>query len=231
MARKKTSTGVRPRKAGDDTYNARRRERRAAERYLKKADKSAGATRDKYRQLAKQHFERALDTYDPSTKQDFSKPMKRLAAELGADINKRRSEFVTGGKREQERQQSQYEKRRKRAIDLSMQATESSMRDSETRSELEARLIMSSEVGKRIMAGLVDVWSDVVSKDKTAEENRAAAQEAIFEYFSTDKWADVIAAIENTVGEVLYKISGQDDFYDTVKTIIQDKVMDNSLIV
>ena len=81
------------------------------------------------------------------------------------------------------------------------------------------------------MAGLVDVWSDVVSKDKTAEENRAAAQKAIFEYFNTDNWADVVAAIENSVGDALYKMSGQDDFYDVVKTTIQDKVMDNTLIV
>ena len=231
MAKRNTSAGARPRKKGDDTYNARRRERRAAERYLKKAEASSGATREKNMQLAKQHFERALDTYDPATKQDFSAPMKRIAAAVGADINKRRSEFITGGDRARKRQIAQFEARREKVIRQSFGATETAMADAESRAEEEARLIMGSDVGKRIMAGLVDVWSDVVSKDKTAEENRAAAQKAIFEYFNTDNWADVVAAIENSVGDALYKMSGQDDFYDVVKTTIQDKVMDNTLIV
>ena len=231
MAKRNTGASARSRKKGDDTYNARRRERRAAERYLKKAESSSGATREKNLQLAKQHFERALDTYDPATKQDFSAPMKRIAAAVGADINKRRGEFATGGDRARKRQIAQFEARREKVIRQSFGATETAMADAERRAEQEARIIMGSDVGKRIMAGLVDVWSDYVSKDKTAEENRAAAQKAIFEYFDTDKWADVVAAIEESVGDALYKMGGQDDFYDVVKTTIQDKVMDNTLIV
>lgn len=230
-AGRKHSADARDFKVGDDTYNARRREYRAAKRYLDKAYESAGATRDKYRQIAREHFENALDTYDPSTKQDFSAPMKRLAAELGADINKRRSEFVTGGKNAQARQQKQFEEQRERRISESLYSTEKAMQDSEIRREREAGILMSGELGRRIMAGLVDVWSDVVSKDNTPAENRRLVEQAVFEYFNVDKWSDVIAALEKSIGESLYKISGNEDFYDVVKTMIQDKVMDNTLIV
>ena len=231
MAARRHSATARDFKAGDDSRNARRREYRAAERYLRQAESSSGATREKMRQLAKGHFERALDTYDPSTKQDFAAPIKRLASEFGVDIYERRRQFADLTTKSQAKAVERYQKQKDFYENRSKEALESERQDPDVLREREALIIMNSEVGKRIMAGLVDKWSHVVSRDKTAEKNREAAQKAIFEYFNTDNWADVVDAIEKSVGESLYKMSGQDDFYDTVKTTIQDKVMDNTLIV
>lgn len=51
-------------KESDSSYNARRREYRSAQRYLKKADENTGAVAEKNRALAKQHLMNALATYD-----------------------------------------------------------------------------------------------------------------------------------------------------------------------
>ena len=86
---------ARNRKAGDTAYNARRREYRAAQRYLKKAHESTGATAERNRALARSHFESALQTYDPNQKQPFSSQIINLAAEFGVDIQGQRADFIT----------------------------------------------------------------------------------------------------------------------------------------
>ena len=230
MAKRKHSESSRDFKKGDDAFNARRRERRAAQRYIDKANKSSGATRNKYLQIAREHYENAMRTYDPTTKQDFAAQMKRIAAELGEDIYKYRKQYENMTGKKQELMRKQYEESRKEQEKQSFEALESKLKDDVFRREKEANIILNSPVGKRIMAGLVDVWSGAISKGNTADENRRLAESAIFEYFNADNWADVISAIEETIGESLYQLTGEDDFYEVVKTLIQTKVAANTLI-
>ena len=84
--RKAGSLSSKARRLGDESTIARKRYYRASERYLKEAEKTSGTTAARYRQLARQNFEDALATYDPTNTQKFSKPMQRLAAEFGYDL-------------------------------------------------------------------------------------------------------------------------------------------------
>ena len=207
--------------AGDAQYNARRREYRAAQRYLKKAYESSGATASKNRALAKAHLENALATYDPSQKQRISAPIVNLAAEFGIDIQGARGEFITS-----------TEAQRKKAVEKSKSSLHGTLTDADKRRELEAQALISNpSIGKRIMGGLVDVWKKAVSKDKSAAENRQAAQDAIFKYFGVDNWADVLDKIKQNAGvDVFATDMSELDAYDIVRIAIQKGVRGNTLI-
>lgn len=211
---------ARKRKAGDTAYNARRREYRAAQRYLKKAHESTGATAERNRALARSHFESALQTYDPNENQRFSSQIINLAAEFGVDIQGQRADFITAD-----------EKKRKRAIERSREALESELKDEKKRAEREAQALISNPaIGKRIMGGLVDVWRDKVKHGQSAEENRKAAQEAIFSYFGVDSWAGVIDKLSQTTGDLLFSIGNELEVYDVVRIQIQKGIIGNTLV-
>lgn len=223
MAKRKHSENSRDFTKGDDVYNARRREVRAAQRYYDEANESSGATRKRNLMLAREHYERALETYAPGNKQKLSAPIRKLGAELGIDTNKRRAEFEAKSEAAQKRELTLYEKKRKTFEERSLETLESNLKDTEYRKEKESKVLLNSIVGKRILAGLVDVWGEYAG-------DREAVTKSIFDYLNVDNWSDVIAKIEKAVGDSLYSVSGEDDFYEIVKTAIQTMVVDNSLI-
>ena len=214
---------------GDTSYNARRRFVRAAQRNLDKAEETTGATAARYRNLAKQDLEKALQTYDKRTNQDFSRPIKDLAASLDVNLKESRQQL-------KQTKDALITKMRNTAISKSVLRLEESLTDSDIRSEEEAKIVFGSPVGQRIVGGLVEKWREPATE--TYEEggelktriNKRKMWEAIYEYFGTDSLAEILKKVEEELGESLYRQGDKDEIYETVKLQIQNKVADNTLV-
>lgn len=224
----KAKTAARARKVGDESTNARKRYYRASERYLKKAEESSGATSKRYRQLAKRNFEDALNTYEPGNTQKYSKPIQRLANEFGVDLESRRQTPLDKA------ELSKRKTRQKFAIAESKNVTETSLRDDDFRREREAQtLFRSSEIGRRILGGYVDVWKDEASyiDPKTGKRKVDSSKifKSLYKYFNVDNLADLVEKVEAEIGDTLYDMGDSDEIYEVVKLQIQNKVLDNDL--
>lgn len=213
----------RARKAGDIATNARKRYYRSAERNLKKAEQSAGATASRYRALARQDFEDALSTYDSGTTQHYSKPIQRLANEFGYDLESGRKNRLSGDSQ-----------RRREIIARSEQAKESSLSDINVRREREARSILNNtKLGRRIMGGTVDIWRDAatyIDEYENLKIDSTKIMPALFEYFEVDNVADLVDKIEEIAGEDLYADDESDRKYENVKLTLQTYVAENALV-
>lgn len=206
-AAKAASTAARAKKTSDSVYNARRRYARKAQRYLKQADQSYGAARERYMSLAKQETERALSTYD---KEPNFKDMSKALREAQARTNAR---FV----------EPANDARRAELVSKSKTSLESNITQ---RREYEGRKIMSSSVGSRIIGALEPIWREyatVTDEGKTKIDWSLAAP-AIFDYMSevtgkpVNDWLGVIEAFEANpeIGGDLYKDPKNELRYDDV---------------
>lgn len=203
-----TAKAARAKKASDEVYNARRRYTRKAERYMKQADSSYGASRERYIELAKREAEKALSTYDKEPSfQKISKGLQRVALETDAQFSKPANDA-----------------QRQKLISRSKRSLESNVKD---RREYEGRAIMSSSVGSRIIAALEPIWRDYASinpETGKTEIDWSAASKAIFEHMSqqtgkpVNDWLGVIEAFEQNpeIGADLYKDPKNDIRYDAV---------------
>lgn len=220
-AKKAAKGAARAKKTGDVATVARKRYYRSAERNLKKAEQSSGATRAKYRQIARQDFEDALATYDKSTTQKFSKPMQRLAREFGVDLEDARAKFKT-----------QTEERVSAMERLSAQTKESALDNAEYRRQREARAVFNSPIGSRIIGGLSDIWRDVATVTRKGKPfiDRNKIFEALLDYFDVDNLADLLDKIEERVGDDLYRSEDKDLDYEVVKLKLQISVQQNALV-
>lgn len=211
---------ARARKKGDDATNARKRERRAAKRYLDRAENASGAARAKYESLARQHFEAAMQTYDPKQKQKLSSDIVNIAARLGIDIQGQRSEFTVS-------KTEKGEKMRERAITESAKSLESYLSDPAKRREEEAKtLLKNRDIAKGIFGGLIDIWKDeasYVDENGETKVDTSRIYEIVFDYFGVDNLADLLDKLEQQIGESLYSASGSDEWYDVTKTVLQTK--------
>lgn len=199
---------ARARRKGDSAYNARRRYTRKAERYMKQADSSYGASRERYIELAKREAEKALSTYEKEPSfQKLSKGLQRVALETNAQFTKPANDA-----------------QRQKLISRSKRSLESNVKD---RREYEGRAIMSSSVGSRIIAALEPIWRDYASinpETGKTEIDWSAASKAIFEHMSQqagkliNDWLGVIEAFEQNpeIGADLYKDPKNDIRYDAV---------------
>lgn len=227
MARRRHSAGAREFKAGDDSTNARKRFYRKSQSYLKKAEESSGATASKYRQLAKQNFEDALNTYEPTNKQKYSKPIRELAEVFGYDLEGHREKRIENEKF--------YKKVQERAIENSVSALKSIEDDPETRRQNEARALLNNDaIGSRILGGLVDVWKDEASVYDDEGNYQGIDNEeilpALFDYFEVDNLADMLEKVEEIIGDKLYADEDSDSMYEAVKILIQTKIVENESI-
>lgn len=200
---------ARAKRKGDSAYNARRRYTRKAERYMKQANASYGASRERYIELAKREAEKALSTYDKEPSfQKLSKGLQRVALETDAQFSKPANDA-----------------RRQEIISRSKRSLESSVED---RREYEGRAIMSSSVGSRIIASLEPIWRQYAEYNpktkKYGVKDWDKVAPKIFEYMSevtgreiTD-WMGVIEAFEQNpeIGADLYKDPKNDIRYDAV---------------
>ena len=193
----KAATGSRAMKAGDLAWNARRRYARQAERYAKRARGASGIEKSRLENLASSALEKALQTYEDPSKAKSSM-ITDLAKELDVRIPTRKPS----------------EKRRSKAIGESEElALESSLSDDETRRELEAQSILSSDIGNRVYGALVDIWKDSDYADRN---------QAIMDYFGADSMADVLQAIEDA-GIDLYADPESMERYQEVRTAISER--------
>ena len=218
---------------GDVSTNARKRYYRASERYLKKAEESSGVTSKRYRQLAKQNFEDALGTYDPANTQKYSKPMQRLAAEFGYDLEGSRQ--LPENKAEAARIVERRQRKQQYLINESRNALESTMSDEQMRKEREAKtLFRSSEIGRRIIGGYVEVWKDEATYiDEATGERKIDTRKifkSLYKYFGVDNLSELVEAVENEIGETLYQMGDTDEIYEVVKLSIQKKIDVNTLV-
>lgn len=212
---------ARARKTGDKFYNARRRYQRAAERNMKKAEQSSGATAARYRQLAKHDLDKALATYDKSTTQNFSKPIQNLADKLGVNLGQQR-------KRLKSMKNEAARKLRETAEEKSTARLAGAIEDEAQRREAEARAVFASGIGSRIIGGLVEVWRDKAVVNGKIDKQKM--MDAIFDYFNVSNVADLLQKVEDSIGELLYQSGDIDELYETVKLTIQSKVADNTLV-
>ena len=205
------------RKPGDIATNARKRYYRAAERYIKQAEKTSGAASARYRELARQNLDDALNTYSQKTTQDFSKPIQKLADQLGVDLQAKRAQLKGKSEGRAEKQRTELIGRSERALS-GVEFTDDEMR------EMQARAILNSPIGKRIIGGTVDIWRDaatVVGEDGQYSVDKTKILPALYEHYEVDNLADLIEAIENEVGETLYSAPDSDEMYETVKLLLQ----------
>lgn len=217
MARAKRPTG-------DLANNARKRYYRDAERYLRQAENSTGATAARYRSMAQKRLNEALNTYTKSTTQNFAKPIQNIANKLGVDLNEARDKLRS-------RSAKQEKQIRSRAIDetRSLYALQGS-RDSETLRQSEARALFNSPIGSRIIGGTVEIWQDkatVTMPDGSTQIDKSKILPALYEYFDVDNLADLLNAIETMSGEDLYKSPDDEAFYESVKITIQTMIAEN----
>lgn len=218
---------------GDTATNARKRFYRAAERYLKQAAGSAGATAARYRELARQKLDDALKTYSKGTTQPFSKPIQKLANTLGVDLNQARQTIKS-------RSDEAAEKIRKEAINLgeeskSFKSLESVKRgrQAETLRQDEARAILNSPIGQRIIGGTVEIWQDAATVRVSETEtkiDKAKILPELYKYFGVDNLADLLEEIEAITGEVLYQQGDREMMYEAAKLTLQNRIAaDNSV--
>lgn len=224
------------RPTGDTATNARKRFYRSAERRLKQAEQAGGATASRLRYLAKLDLQAALKTYSKSTTQKFSKPIQKIANDLGVNLAEERQKI-------KQRSDESANKIREAAIDLS-KGSKSARRlvkreadESQLREE-EATAILNSPIGSRIFGGTVDLWKGKGTVKYIDEEgierekvdlNRVYP--ILFEYFKVDNLAGLVKAVEDIAGEMLYQSDEKEAFYESAKMTIQDHIAsDNSLI-
>lgn len=222
-----------PRPTGDKATVARKRFYRSAERNLKLADQSSGATAARYRQLAKMDFENALNTYSPSTTQKFSKPITKLANEFGVSLEEERAKM-------KERSEKQQVNIRSRLIDIdskesiSKKALVSSFETDEERRETQARQVLNSPIGSRILGGFVDVWKDeasIVDEQGNLKVDQRKILPALFEHFGVDNLADLLEKVEEITGDKLYADEDSDSMYEAVKLTLQTHVAKSNNVV
>lgn len=219
---------------GDTAYNARRRYYRAAERYLKNAASAVGATAARYRELARQKLNDALKTYDKGTTQPFSKPIQKIANVLGIDLTEER-------RKTQAQSKKVNEEIRNGAIKLgegsrSYQALEKARKStaSQTLREEEARAILNSPIGQRIIGGTVEIWEEgarvPADNEKGYKIDKTKILPQLFDYFKVDNLADLLTEIEKIAGDLLYLHPDEEKLYETAKLTIQNKIAsDNSV--
>lgn len=210
-------------KDSDDVYNARRRYYRAAQRHLDRAGKLSGVSASRERQLARAEFERALETYDPTQRQKISKPMQRIASELGVDIQKERPKLEKG--EDMSKARERYLEKVGKLEKESLKSLEGEMSDAEKRREREAETLFGIQnISHRILGGLVDIWRGKakVFDRKTGrlkvDKNRILP--ILFEHYGVSKLSDLLDKIEKEVGEALYDID-HDDIYRVIKLTLQ----------
>ena len=203
------------RPTGDAATNARKRFYRRAESYLKKAEESTGVTKEKYKALARVHFENAMKTYDVTTTQKFSKPMQRIANQLGVDIEEERLKMKAQSGTVREKIRDAY---------IKLDETSASYKALKRKSraairEAEAEILMKSPVGKRLIAANEDIWKDAarVKVNGKCVIDKKKIMPAILRAYNADSLADLLEKIEEIAGEDLYKDFENEVMYEAVK--------------
>lgn len=206
---------ARARKASDDVYNARRRFRRQAERYEKKAAKATGVERSRYLAQARAAIGKALGTYQGEEKAQGA--VKRAAERLGVEELPVTARNV-GKARESELQ---------RLMRQSKQTLASAGRAA-TRDEMAREILKTGNIGSRFYGGLVGVWDGT-------PESRQHPDRAILDYFNAKSIMDVLEQMEEA-GIDIYSPLENDEEYVSIqlnvqKFVLQSRGMDEESVL
>lgn len=228
----KPSAAYKRRPTGDAATIARKRFYRKAESYMKQAEASTGATAGRFRALAQLQLEDALKTYSQDYKRPYSKPIQQLADKLGVDLEEARRNL-------QAKTKEAAEKVRSNLIDLKGDsiASERSLRSREITvdemREEEARAILNSPLGRRVIGSTVDIWREAATVYDENEEpkiDKTKILPALYKHYKVDNLADLLEAMEKQAGDEFYKDPDSEVMYETVKlTIAKHVITDNKV--
>lgn len=209
-------TGKAPRKKrqSDDVYNARRRFRRQAQRYLAKADNSGGLERARYEALARNATMNAIRTY--SSGQKVQGQVKALADRL--DITER-----SFGLRAFARGFNQSGVNAKQVSDLVQKSFSELSGKGRSRDDMARDILSAGNIGSRFYGGLVQIWG-------VDEESRKHPNKAILDYFTgANDMLDVLEELEDA-GIDLYAPDVNDDVYKSVQLKLQRFILQRKRI-
>lgn len=197
----------REKRNSDETYNARRRYRRQAERFIKKADESSGILKSRYEAQARNATINALSTYAKG--QQPKGRVKQLTEMLGIDA--KTVQQVAFAKGMQSGGVSTG------LVSRLVQRSKQTLVSAETRDEMAKEILSTGNVGSRFYGGLVDIWGDT-------PEHREHPNQSILEFFGTDSMMDVIEDLE-AEGIDLYTPDENEDIYKSAQLALQQYIL------
>ena len=197
----------REKRDSDETYNARRRYRRQAERFIKKADESSGILKSRYEAQARNATINALSTYAKG--QQPKGRVKQLTEMLGIDA--KTVQQVAFAKGMQSGGVSTG------LVSRLVQRSKQTLASAETRDEMAKEILSTGNVGSRFYGGLVDIWGDT-------PEHREHPNQSILDFFGTDSMMDVIEDLE-AEGIDLYTPDENEDVYKSAQLALQQYIL------
>ncbi len=206
--RKAEGKPPRARKRSDDIYNARRRMTRAAERYIKKAEKAQGVEKARYQRLATAQIEKSLLTYQKEPLGKTAELAEKLGVTKAGALATAFAKGFTGSKSLTRGQIEQVTK-------WSLEALGSSKKD--RRDAMAKEILKIDNIGSRFYGGLVDVWGGT-------EESRKHPNQAILDYFGADSIMDVLESLE-AAGIDIYTPIDNDSTYKSIQLRIQEYIL------
>jgi hypothetical protein len=183
---------ARARKRSDDIYNARRRFRRQAERYIKKANETAGVAKNRYESMARNALEKAIASYAGNKPQG---KIAQLAEKL--NITQARINIVRANKAVTKEDRANFIIESKSAL---FKANKDKSRD-----DMAKDILSDKNVASAFYGGLSDIWAN-------NEVGRENPNKAITEYYNVESIMDVIEMLENA-GVDIYKPSENGETY------------------
>ena len=191
----KTSTAKqpRPKTKADEAYNTRRRLRRAAERELRKANNSTGATKNRYITLAKEYIEKSLSTYAKNTNK-ISNPIQKVINKID---NVKKVEDLKGN----------YSQK------LNEYSRKTLVKNLQDRNQIANNILSIGNISSRLYGGLIDVWQKK-SLGKTINEK-------IMDHFNAKDMLEVLEKIEKK-GIDLYSAPENDNKYMEIALKLQN---------
>lgn len=199
---------ARAKRQSDDIYNARRRYRRQAERYLAKAEKASGLKRARYEAQARDATIKASQLYAKGQKPQGQ--VKALMERQGIDSSTIAAVSVARGYKS-----GGIGGNVERLVDQSLNALVGSK--PETRDQMARDILSTGNVGSRFYGGLVQVWDGT-------EESRRHPNRAILEFFGKESIMDVLEELE-AQGIDLYTPDVNDDVYKSVQLKLQQYIL------
>lgn len=199
---------ARAKRESDDVYNARRRYRRQAERYLAKAEKASGLERARYQAQARNATIKAAQTYARGQKPQGQVKALMERQGIGAGTiaavsaaNGYKSGGIGDGVR--------------RLVNQSLSALVG--KGQKTRDQMARDILSTGNVGSRFYGGLVQIWDET-------EESRQHPNRAILEFFGADSIMDVLEELE-AQGIDLYTPDLNDDVYKSAQLKLQQYIL------
>ena len=199
---------ARAKRESDNVYNARRRYRRQAERYLAKAEKASGIEKARYEAQARDATMKAAQLYAKGQKPQGQ--VKALMERQGIDSSTIAAVSAAKGYKS-----GGIGRSVERLVDQSLDALAGSK--PETRDQMARDILSTGNVGSRFYGGLVQVWDGT-------EESRRHPNRAILEFFGAESIMDVLEELE-AQGIDLYTPDENDDVYKSVQLKLQQYIL------